>query len=129
MFGIGFPELLVILAIALIVLGPEQLPQVARKIAGFVNELRRAADEFKSEFDVDEVTDLKLLDKMDLSKLDQASRPPGGVGGEWRPATGEGKKKEVVETTQADAASKGVEEQGPREEGVEHRDTEEPRIS
>ena len=88
MFGIGVPELIVILALALIVLGPEQLPQVARRIAGFVNELRRAADEFKSEFDVDQVTDLKLLDKIDLSELDQAKRPPGGLGDDWKQAEG-----------------------------------------
>ena len=91
MFGIGFPELLVILALALIVLGPEQLPRVARKLARFVNELRRTADEFKSEFDVDEITDLKLLDRMDLKELDQTRFQPGGLGGEWKEAKGRGR--------------------------------------
>jgi Sec-independent protein translocase protein TatA len=34
MFGVGFPELVVILAVALIVLGPQRLPEVARMLGG-----------------------------------------------------------------------------------------------
>lgn len=106
MFGIGVPELIVIFAIALIVLGPEQLPQVAKKIARFVNELKRTADEFKSEFDVDEVTDLKLLDKMELPELDQTKRPPGGLGGDWKPAKAHAK--EIEEKEKGESSVKEV---------------------
>jgi sec-independent protein translocase protein TatB len=42
MFGIGTPELLVILVVALIVLGPERLPEVARMLGRAMAELRRA---------------------------------------------------------------------------------------
>ncbi len=42
MFGIGFPELVVILVVALIVLGPERLPEVARALGKGLAELRRA---------------------------------------------------------------------------------------
>lgn len=41
MFDVGFPELLLIAAVALVVLGPEQLPVVMRKIGRFVGALRR----------------------------------------------------------------------------------------
>jgi len=42
MFGIGTPELLVILVVALVVLGPKRLPEVARALGKGLAELRRA---------------------------------------------------------------------------------------
>lgn len=45
MFNIGFTELLILGVIGLLVLGPEQLPEVARKMAKLFNELKRAKDE------------------------------------------------------------------------------------
>jgi TatA/E family protein of Tat protein translocase len=50
MFGIGMPELLLILALALIVLGPKKLPEVARALGKGMAEFRRATDELKDEF-------------------------------------------------------------------------------
>ena len=47
MFGIGFPELVVILAVALIVLGPQRLPEVARMLGRAYGQLRRASEEFQ----------------------------------------------------------------------------------
>ncbi len=47
MFGIGTPELLVILLVALIVLGPKRLPGVARAIGRGMRELRRAMHSFE----------------------------------------------------------------------------------
>ena len=48
MFGIGFPELVVILAVALIVLGPQRLPEVARMLGRAYGQLRRASEEFQN---------------------------------------------------------------------------------
>ncbi|MDL1959754.1 MAG: twin-arginine translocase TatA/TatE family subunit [Deltaproteobacteria bacterium] len=53
MFGIGLPELLLILALALIVLGPDKLPQLARQIARYIGELKRASEELKSQLDIE----------------------------------------------------------------------------
>lgn len=50
MFGIGMPELLLILALALIVLGPKKLPELARALGKGIAELRRATEEIKDEF-------------------------------------------------------------------------------
>ena len=47
MFGIGLPELVVILAVALIVLGPQRLPEVARMLGRAYAQLRRASEEFQ----------------------------------------------------------------------------------
>jgi sec-independent protein translocase protein TatA len=48
MFGIGFPELIMILAVALIVLGPQRLPEVARMLGRAYAQLRRASEEFQN---------------------------------------------------------------------------------
>jgi len=50
MFGIGMPELLLILALALIVIGPKKLPDIARALGRGLAEFRRATDELKSTF-------------------------------------------------------------------------------
>jgi Tat protein translocase TatB subunit len=50
MFGIGPEELMLVLIVALLVLGPERLPRVARDVGRIVGELRRTSDEFREEF-------------------------------------------------------------------------------
>ena len=47
MFGIGTAEILVILCIALVVLGPKELPKVARTVGRSIRELQRAKDDLK----------------------------------------------------------------------------------
>lgn len=47
MFGIGLTELIVILVVALIFIGPEKLPGIARTLGRAFNEFRRAGDELK----------------------------------------------------------------------------------
>ena len=49
MFNIGGMELLVILLVALLVLGPNKLPQAARQVGHFIGEFRRIADGFQQE--------------------------------------------------------------------------------
>lgn len=50
MFGIGTGELLVILVLALLVLGPERMPRLARDIGRTVGDLRRTSDDLRKEF-------------------------------------------------------------------------------
>jgi Tat protein translocase TatB subunit len=47
--NVGTPELLVILMVALLVLGPDKLPEVARKVGNVVGELRRMSAGFQAE--------------------------------------------------------------------------------
>ncbi len=51
MFGIGLPELILILGIALIVVGPEKLPELAKSLGRGINELKKTATALKESVD------------------------------------------------------------------------------
>lgn len=51
MFGIGLPELILIMGVALIVVGPDKLPDLARSLAKGVLELKKAAGALKESID------------------------------------------------------------------------------
>lgn len=53
MFGIGLPELILILALALIVVGPDKLPDLARSVAKGIMELKKTAEGLKEQFNED----------------------------------------------------------------------------
>ncbi|MDQ6858082.1 MAG: twin-arginine translocase TatA/TatE family subunit [Chloroflexota bacterium] len=50
MFGIGTGELLLLLVLALIVLGPEKMPKLARDLGRALAEFRKTSDELRTEF-------------------------------------------------------------------------------
>lgn len=50
MFGIGMPEMILILALALIVVGPDKLPDLARSLAKGIMELKKTAENLKESF-------------------------------------------------------------------------------
>lgn len=50
MFGLGFTEIIALLVLALLVIGPKQLPELARNLGRFFNELKRTTNMFKDEF-------------------------------------------------------------------------------
>lgn len=69
MFGnIGFPELLVIMIIALLIFGPKKLPEVGRSIGKALREFRKTSDEIKEKIE-EEIQAAEFKDiKEDLDK-------------------------------------------------------------
>ena len=60
MFGIGMPELLLLLAIALIVVGPKKLPELAKALGRGIAEFKKATNELKESLEANtEFSELK----------------------------------------------------------------------
>lgn len=120
MFNIGFTELIVLGVIGLLVLGPEQLPEVARKMAKLFNELKRAKDEI-----MEPVEDLKAeaskmleraresaaqkeLDEL-LHRIDPSHSPtPGQATLQSEPLSEVGPSSPEVKSPQAESDKKNV---------------------
>ncbi len=51
MFGIGFTEILIILIVALVIIGPEKLPELTKTIGKAFNEFKRTSNDIKRTFD------------------------------------------------------------------------------
>ncbi|MDE0031313.1 MAG: Sec-independent protein translocase protein TatB [Deltaproteobacteria bacterium] len=74
MFGIGMPELLLILAVALIVLGPKKLPEMARALGRGLAEFRRTTDDMKRELQT-------AADEIETPPSSESTQPePSGEG-------------------------------------------------
>lgn len=72
MFGLGMPEILLILAIALVVIGPKKLPDLAKTLGRAMGEFKRSAQDFKRSIDVETtVKDIKDVadPKIDLEGI------------------------------------------------------------
>jgi len=67
MFGIGLPELILIMAVALIVVGPEKLPDLARGLAKQFFELKKAANVLKDSLSEEEILSNKTAVNPDAS--------------------------------------------------------------
>ena len=57
MFGIGMPEMILILAVALIVIGPKKLPDLAKSLGKAMGEFKKATSDLKASMQID--TELK----------------------------------------------------------------------
>jgi sec-independent protein translocase protein TatB len=71
MFEVGFTEIILILGIALLVLGPEKLPKLANQVGRWAGRARAMARQLRQQLD-EEVT---VIDTEDFGP--KAKRPPG----------------------------------------------------
>ncbi len=61
---IGFPEMIILVVLALIVVGPEDLPRLMRKLGGFMSRIRAMGQEFKDAFnEMGDATEMAELRK------------------------------------------------------------------
>lgn len=67
MFGIGLPELILIMAVALIVVGPDKLPELAKSLGKGIVELKKAASSLKESFNEDD-EETPAWDQEDIEK-------------------------------------------------------------
>lgn len=66
MLGMGWPEILVIGIVAMLVFGPERLPDFARQAAGFLRTARQMANSAKSDIRSQLGDDFKDINLRDL---------------------------------------------------------------
>ena len=100
MFDIGFSELLVIGVVALIVIGPERLPRVARTIGHLMGRMQRYVADVKA--DINREVELEELRKMRDSVQEAASSIESSVQSELN--------KTETELNKAAEAAAGIEE-------------------
>ncbi len=71
MFGsIGMTELIVIMVVALVVIGPKRLPEMARTLGKALGDFKRATSDFQSSFSMEDDYDLDVLDE-DVKQQDK----------------------------------------------------------
>ena len=68
MLGIGMQEIIIILVVALIVIGPKKLPDLAKALGRALGEFRRAADDLKDNLDINGVREEKEKLMREFSK-------------------------------------------------------------
>ncbi|MFO7715471.1 twin-arginine translocase TatA/TatE family subunit [Desulfosarcina sp.] len=93
MFGIGMPEMILILAVALIVIGPKKLPDLAKSLGKAMGEFKKATSDLKESMQID--TELKAV-KTAFNDINREGKKEGS------PFVGEGGEKPV------DAAAPGA---------------------
>lgn len=95
--GLSMTEIIIILGLALLLLGPDQLPSLAKSLGKGLRELRKATDDIKGQFDTE-------LARIDLDQQQKAIAPV--------PAPPDAPKDEVPKPPEASAASPIPEDPG-----------------
>jgi TatA/E family protein of Tat protein translocase len=108
MFGIGMPELILILALALIVIGPKKLPDVARALGRAMGEFKKATRELKESMEVEEdLRELKNV-KSAFDELNQTVKDPLSLKKGSAAATGSGPASDSSKPAATDGASQAA---------------------
>jgi len=83
MFGLGMSEIIFLGVLALIVIGPKELPELARTLGRFINELKRSTnsltDDFKQQTGFDKLTKLDYFEDRKSPEAHQTAEEPGAT--------------------------------------------------
>jgi TatA/E family protein of Tat protein translocase len=81
MFGVGMQEVIVILVVALIVIGPKKLPDLARALGRAIGEFKRAADDLKEDLDINGLREERdrLVQEISQARAAQDVPPPAAA--------------------------------------------------
>ena len=78
MFDFSFPELMVVMVVALVVIGPERLPKVARTLGHLWGRAQRYINSVKSDIErdmnIDEVRKLQQTVQAEASAVEQSAK-------------------------------------------------------
>ena len=71
-FGVGIPEILVVLLLAAVIFGPGKLPEIAGQFGRAIRELREYARDFRDEYltDFEEVREELIEQRFELQQID-----------------------------------------------------------
>jgi TatA/E family protein of Tat protein translocase len=72
MLGIGMQEIIIILIVALIIIGPKKLPDLARALGRAIGEFRKAADDLKGNLDINGMREEKEKLLHDLTQTNSS---------------------------------------------------------
>ena len=122
MFDIGFSELIVIALVALIVIGPERLPRVARTLGALLGRAQRYVNDVKA--DIQREVDLDELKSLKSSFQDAAKSVEQSVSqvGQELQAAGESLNQSISATAEepkAEAAAQALTADAPAAEAAE----------
>lgn len=76
--NLGFPEMIFIFFLALIIFGPKKLPEIGRQIGKALNEFKRASNEFKSQIEA-EINNLDTENTSTRREILPPVRQPEGL--------------------------------------------------
>src|SRR5690606_5325431 len=113
MFGLSFGEILIVLVVALLVLGPERLPKVARSIGKGLRDLRRTTGSLREiiedEIYLDEVAERRPAGRPEGEPVPRAHAAPAaqGTGPLASPASAAGAEGEPVPRAPATLSAEG----------------------
>jgi sec-independent protein translocase protein TatB len=83
MFGLGFGEIVIILVLALVLLGPQKLPEVAKQFGKGLRDFKKASDDLKGQFEKEFYADERKAERARIAPPTAGNpvpaAPPGPV--------------------------------------------------